>query len=295
MSAEPQLSIVIAVQSAHDNLSAILNVLDIDRNRDVQFIFCAAGRECSALCAIDTGDNVVKLERSGALIPHLWRDGIRVATGTWVATTTAHCIPAADWVARLRAHTADDAAAIGGVLTNDASARTMDWAIFLLRYLAFAVPQRPQTVNDVAADNAMYRRELVLQNADLLAEGFWEPAFHARFRAKGYALRLDPALQVIHRNRYRAGEFFRQRMAHGREFGYARAASLSLPKRIGFVLAAPLLPAVFLRKILRAAKDNSAASSHVSSALGWLLFFIVGWSIGEAMGYLAALWRPRAK
>ena len=89
MSAEPQLSIVIAVQSAHDNLSAILNVLGVDRNRDVQFIFCAAGRECSALCAIDTGDNVVKLERSGALIPHLWRDGIRVATGCGLGCTPA--------------------------------------------------------------------------------------------------------------------------------------------------------------------------------------------------------------
>jgi hypothetical protein len=296
VNAAPKLSVVVAVQHAQANLPEIVAALEPGAHPDVEFIFChAAATPDARRSAIGDGNAAELYGGPDALIPHLWRDGIRAATGTWVATTTAHCIPASDWVARLKGHADDPGAAIGGVLANDAAAASLAWAIYLLRYTAFAAPQPMGAVTEVAADNAMYRRSLLLEHQDLLADGFWEPAFHARLRAAGHDLRLDPALTVTHRNRYRAGEFFGQRLAHGRQFGLARAAAWSRARRAAMLLAAPLLPLAFLRKIVRAARRHPVCSRHVFPALGWLLVFLSAWGMGEAMGYWTALQRADTK
>jgi hypothetical protein len=290
MSAAPRLSVIVAVQQAQANLPDILAALQPDAHSGVEFIFCHAAAPPAARRPGVGGDNVAEVYGGAdAQIPHLWRDGIRAARGAWVATTNAHCIPAPDWVRRLESHVADPAAAIGGVLANDVAATPSDWAIYLLRYVAFAAPQAGRAVSDVAADNAMYRRALIVEHEDLLARGFWEPAFHARFRAAGHELRLDPALAVTHRNRYRVREFLRQRLAHGREFGLERAAAWRPARRVAMLLAAPVLPLVFLRKVVRAARRHPVCSHHVVSAAGWLLLFVGAWGTGEAMGYWTAL------
>jgi len=296
VNAAPKLSVVVAVQQAQANHMDVAAVLEPGAHPDVEFIFCHA--TATPGTGRDGTGEVNAAEIYGgpdALIPHLWRDGIRAAKGTWVATTTAHCIPASDWVARLKGHVDDPAAAIGGVLANDAAAGPLAWAIYLLRYTAFAAPQPMGAVSEVAADNAMYRRSLLLEPPDLLADGFWEPTFHARLRAAGHEIRLDPALIVTHRNCYRAGGFFGQRLAHGRQFGHARAATWSRVRLLAMLLAAPLLPLAFLRKIVRAARRHPVCSPHVLPALGWLLVFVSAWGMGEAMGYWTALQRGNTK
>ena len=287
---ERQLSIVIAVQKAEANLPAIREALRTHDNPQVEFIFAHAQSAESAQHQGSGAANVFDLFGGDkALIPDLWRDGIRAAAGAWVATTTAHCVPAPDWVARLQNCAVGPAAAIGGVFANDAQARPADWAIFLLRYAAFASPQNPRPVNDVAADNALYRRDLVLREEDLLRDGFWEPSFHARFRAQGHRLRLEPTLLVTHRNRYRALEFFGQRIAHGRRFGRDRATLLAWPRRFVMLIASPVLPLLFLRKVRRNALGHPICAPQFAPASGWLLFFLSGWGWGEGLGYLDAL------
>jgi len=291
VNAAPKLSVVVAVQHSKANLPDILAALEPGAHPDVEFIFCHSATHDPRRSGIGEGNAAELYGGPDALIPHLWRDGIRAAMGTWVATTTAHCIPAPDWVARLKGHVDDPHAAIGGVLANDAAAGPLAWAIYLLRYTAFAAPQPMGAVTEVAADNAMYRRSLLLEHQDLLADGFWEPVLHARLRASGHELRLDPALTVTHRNRYRAAEFSAQRLAHGREFGRARATTWSRVRLLAMLLAAPLLPLVFLSKIVHAARRHPVCSPHVIPALGWLLVFVSAWGMGEAMGYWTALQR----
>jgi hypothetical protein len=290
VSVERQLSVVIAVQKAEANLPAIREALQTQNHSNVEFIFAHAQSPESAQRQSDGAANVVDLFAGDkALIPELWRDGIRAAAGAWIATTTAHCVPAPDWVAKLQDCTGDPAAAIGGLFRNDERARAADWAVFLLRYAPFAAPQNPRFITDVAADNAIYRRDLILREEDLLRDGFWEPSFHARFRAQGHRLRLEPTLLVTHRNQYRPVEFFGQRIAHGRRFGRDRAALLSWPRRIVMSIAAPVLPLLFLRKVRRNALGHPICAPHFAPASGWLLFFLSGWGWGEGLGYLDAL------
>lgn len=287
---ERQLSVVIAVQEAEANLPAIRQALQTQNHPGVEFIFAHARSSQSAQRQSDGAPNVVDLFAGDkALIPELWRDGICAAAGAWIAVTTAHCVPAPDWVTTLQNCTADSAAAIGGLFQNAERARAVDWAVFLLRYAPYAWPQSPRFVDDVAADNAIYRRDLILREEDLLRDGFWEPAFHARFRAQGHRLRLEPTLLVTHTNQYRPLQFFRRRIAHGRRFGRDRAAVSPWHRRMFMSIGAPVLPLLFLRKIRRTALRHPICAPHFAPAFGWLLFFLCGWGWGESRGYLDAL------
>lgn len=286
------LSVVVAVQHAQQNLPEIVRALDCARHPEVEFLFCYtdADPDVPRLLARESTVRLVP-GLPGSLIPHLWRDGILAARAEHVALTTAHCIPDAHWLAHLLSLDWKGLAGIGGAIENHVESNARDWAVYLLRYVAFAPPQSARRVDEIAADNAVYRRDLILREADLLQQGFWEPSFHARFRDAGLSLAIDPGLRAIHRNRYASTEFFHQRFAHGRAFGLARAHTLPLMKRLLLVALSPLLPFVFLRKIVAAARRNPYTRNQLPRALPWLLFFLLGWGLGEARAYFESMER----
>ncbi len=284
------LSVVIAVQLAQQNLPEIMRRLACERHPEVEFLVCHADTDPDVpRLLVNQGNIRVLPGLPGSLIPQLWRDGILAAQHASVAITTAHCIPDENWLQCLLQADLQGVAGIGGVFENQADSDAKGWAIFLLRYIAYAPPQAARRVEEIAADNALYRRADIVQHQDLLRQGFWEPSFHARFRAAGLTLALDPEMRVIHHNRYGARQFFGQRFAHGREFGLARAARLPWFKRIVLVILSPLLPLVFLRKIVIAARGQPQHRRQLRRAFPWLLFFLLGWGLGEARGYLESL------
>jgi hypothetical protein len=284
------LSVVIGVQHAQDNLPDILRALRPADRPDVEFLFChtPADPEVATLAGNQSRIRTIVGPR-GSLIPHLWRDGILAALGDRVATTTAHCIPAADWVDALLAADLGQTAAVGGIIQNDPQAGAEAQAIFLLRYAAFAPPQVAREVHEVAADNALYRRPDLLRHRNLLVRGFWEPSFHDRFRAEGSKLALDPSLQVVHRNRYTARQFMRQRFAHGREFGLTRTSARPIFQRLFFVLVAPAVFPLLSYRIVRRVVGQPSLRPRSATAWFWLPLFLLAWVAGEMSGYLAGL------
>ena len=288
----PSLSVVIAVQFAQQNLPEIVQRLACGRHPEVEFLVCHTNADPEVPRLLAHQPNVRLLQGpAGSLIPHLWRDGILAARHATVAVTTAHCIPDGDWLQCLLQADLRSAAGVGGVIENHPDSDARGWAIFLLRYIAYAPPQAARQLEEIAADNAVYRRADILRHPDLLQKGFWEPLFHARFRAAGEVLVLEPRLRVIHRNRYGAWQFFGQRLAHGREFGLARAARMRWFRRMLLTAASPLLPLVFLRKIVAAARRHPRHGRQLRRAFPWLLFFLLGWGLGEARGYVESLVR----
>jgi hypothetical protein len=288
-----KLSIIVGVQHAQQNLPDIVRALRPAARAEVELIFChtLADPDVAALVGNEGQVGIVCCPE-GSLIPHLWRDGILTARGERVGTTTAHCIPAADWVDALLAADFAGTAVLAGTIENDPTADAKGRAIFLQRYAAFAPPQEKHEVHDPAADNALYRRTDLLRHRDLLQRGFWEPSFHNRFRAEGLRLALDPSLQVIHRNRYTARQYMGQRLAHGREFGFTRASARPLPQRLALVLLAPGVFPLMLSRIVRRALGKAALRKQLATSWFWLLLFLLAWVAGEASGYLASL-RPR--
>jgi hypothetical protein len=289
MEAAIKLSIVVGVQHAQDNVVEILRALAPALHPEVELLFChtAADPDIPALVGTQRQVRVVR-GPAGSLIPHLWRDGILAARGERVATTTAHCIPTADWVDRLIAADIDNTA-VGGVIENDPNADANSRAVFLLRYAAYAPPETKRYVPELAADNALYRRSDLLRHDDLLRLGFWEPSFHKRFRAEGIRLLLDPTLRVIHRNRYTARQFIAQRFAHGKEFGLSRGRERSLARRLLLIFSAPGIFPVLMYRRVTASRQKPELRKQLKGAWIWLAIFTLAWAAGETAGYVSSL------
>ena len=284
----PTLSIVIAVKDAEANLPRILASLDRQASADVETIFVVAGDIPRELLE-ENASRLVFSASAETLIPQLWRDGILAASGQRVALTTAQCIPTKDWVKRLIGTDLSVRPGSGGAIANHRDARPLNWAIYFLRYAAYT-PEEPEGIRDeIAADNAVYQRAAIMRYPELLVDGFWEPSFHACFRAEGGALWFDPALVVEHHGLVPFGALLAQRFSHGLAYGYARAGSRGLGARLALLIASPLVPVILLLRIVGNIRQKPVYRGKLASALPWLVAFTVSWSLGEASGYLGAL------
>ena len=299
----PRISVVVAVQHAQANLPAILAALGpgmADGRAEV--LICHAADDPVDLGPVDLGPVSLPPQTglrvltgaAGALIPELWRDGILAASADIVATVSAHCLPDADWLdvaCGLDMVGADmtGLAGIGGLIVNDPGSDAVGAAIHLLRYHAYATAKAPRAEKEIAADNALYLRAEILACADLLPGGFWEPAFHARFRLRGLGLQLHPALVVRHANRDTPGQFMRQRRRHGYHFGLSRALAAPPARRWLMLLTSPAAFPVFALKLTRSVWRDPVLRRCWWRAAPWLYLFMANWCWGEMRGYAAAV------
>ena len=286
VTAAPRLSLALALGGAGANLPAILAALP--EGGAFEILLCHAADDPPPPLPARPDLRLVG-GAPGALIPELWRDGILAARGPFVATLTAHCPPRPGWIDRALTLTDGPHVAYGGLIALAPGADRVARAIHLLRYAGAAVAAEPRLVRDLSADNALYRRDAILLCPDLLAEGFWEPGFHARFLARGETMELRPDLVVEHRNRYSARAFLDQRRRHGRVFGRHRARAAPLAARALMLLASPAALPVFAAKRTGRILREPALRAGLADAAPWLYPFMAAWCWGEAQGYADAL------
>lgn len=293
-----ELSVVVALHGAQANIPEILAALPLDQDGAAEILLCRALDDPQPTEWPVRPDMRIVDGRPGSLIPELWRDGFREARGEWVATLTAHCPPTADWLARALALIREDAterhAAFGGAIVADGASDRVTRAIQVLRYADAGAIARRQKVQDLSADNAIYRRASVLACADLMADGFWEPNYHRRFLENGQKLELIPDLVVVHRNRYSAREFMRQRRLHGRVFGRHRGEAGSLLWNWVMFIASPAAFAVFATKQSRKILSRPELRAQLRGSVALYYLFMAYWCLGEIAGYFDAL-RARMK
>lgn len=280
----PRLSIIVAVKEGASNLPALLEKLNDPA--DAEVILSCAGHapnveprhSVTVVCLPDE-----------TLIPSLWSEGIMRARGSRVVLTTAQFVPRSDWLNRLHDADLDDWVGVGGAIENDPASSARNWAIFFLRYSAFAPPLRAGETEEIAADNAIYDLAAVLDHPDLLQVGFWEPSFHRRFRAAGRKLMLDPQLVVIHHGTVPSHSFARQRYLHGRAYGAERADRGSLARNLLLLLSSPLVAPLLLARIVSRMAKQPRYRAKLVTAFPWLLRFTLAWAAGEAGGYASSL------
>lgn len=285
----PALSVVIAVQGGAERLTEVLDCLLPQCDEQVEVLVCYAAEETSVprLCA---GRSVRTLAgEQGALIPHLWRDGIRAARADRVALSIVHCRPRPDWVGRLKAADLGTFAGIGGGLENEPHSDALGWAVFMLRYAPYAPPFVARETGDLPGDNAVYDRKALLAHESAFESGFWEPEIHARLLREGRRLLLDPELLSVHANGYGALDFAKQRFLHGTRFGFDRARQMGAARRLAQLVLSPLVPTVFGAKVARTALKHEALRGHLAQALPYLTLFVHAWALGEALGTARAL------
>jgi glycosyltransferase involved in cell wall biosynthesis len=220
-------------------------------------------------------------------IPELRAIGIAQSTGELVTITEDHCVPPDDWLERIIAAHRVPFVAIGGAVENAATERLVDWAVFLCEYYRHVCPVPAGVTRDIPGPNVTYKREALAHLKDLLAEGRWESFLHARLEERGFELYSDPSIVIYHRKFFGLGEFISQRYHYGRSFAGMRVEGAAMWRRAMLALSSPLLPPLLIGRIASHLFRRRRHRLIFVQAFPLLALFMLSWTIGELIGYVA--------
>ena len=281
-----KLSVIVACCNARSSIRDCLDCLVQQSDEDVELIVVDNSVDGSADVVRSYFPQVRMLTQpEGALINELWSTGLMQGSGEILALTTAHCIPAQDWIEQIRAAHTAVAAGVGGAIGGDFQSGLVDWAVCFCRYSRFLPPLSAGEVDDIPADNAAYKRAPLFRHEAQWRDGFWEPQLHHALALEGQVLRAAPAMLVRHRHSYDFSGFLRQRFLHGQKYGGWRASTLSPAKRALLLAASPLIPFVLLQRAARRVISKGGYHLRLIATLPLLTAFFIAWACGEALGY----------
>lgn len=240
--------------------------------------------------AVTTADTVALkiIEASSSLlVPQLWQQGLQQAQGDWVGFTIAECIASDNWLRELEMQMENHAAMGGAIAPPPEDAKRMTWALYFLRYSNF-IPQRTsQVVDDIAGDNAIYRRSSLDTCSDVTVNGFWETLVHDCIQAQQHTIyfQASATMQLIDADSF--STIFQERFLHGRHYGSTRPDNTRLKR---FLRVFPFAPAIYLvllvRIILRTRSLPSPYRSKLWYAMPATLAILFAWTLGEISGYM---------
>lgn len=190
--------------------------------------------------------------------------GIVAASAPVVAIVEDHGYPEPAWAEHIIAAHADDHAAVGAVMGNANPRRMLSWANLLLAYGRWTDARDAGDMDDVPGHNISYKTAALREldgggdgGGDGEASGALADRLgragdlHDRLRARRARMRLDGRARIAHVNPSTVSSTAQLRFNAGRLYGAARARDegWSLARRLGYVLAGPLIPLVRLRRL----------------------------------------------
>lgn len=211
--------------------------------------------------------------------------GIRAAGAPYVAFTEDHCYPEREWARALLEAYDERTAAVGPVVAHANLAGSIAWADYLLGYGPWIDPTPGGDVQYLPGHNSSYRvAALAPYEPDLEAWLVAESVLHWDLRKNGWRLILEPRARTHHFSFSRPASWIRATFLQSRAFAGERTQDANLPKRLFWVAASPLIPAVRLRRCARDTR-RSAAGPPLARALPALAASLAVSALGEAVGY----------
>lgn len=279
----PSLSVVIGSRARESPSSLCLAAMTEQRRDGVEVILVEDEPAATAV-----PDWVVRVSRPGGLVPELWAEGLRHASGDLIALTATTVVPDPDWIERtLRAHESG-AAGVGGPIEPSPGLRMVDWAAYFCRYAPYMLPIVDGEALEVAADNVSYRGEVLRRYSDLYELGFWEPFVHHAMRGDGHELRVGSERIVRQAPGMSGTRFCRQRFAHGKANGKRRSTGCSRRRILQESLTAPLVPALMTVRVARSVFAKGRLRWRFIATAPMILVFYSAWAAGELAGRLSA-------
>jgi hypothetical protein len=90
------------------------------------------------------------------------------------------------------------------------------------------------------------------------------------------------------RDGIKPGQLFGERFAWGRLFAYTRARELSIGRRVGLAVVAPLLPLLLFARHARVQSGKPRTFGTFLKVAPMVLLLLTAWSFGETAGYVTA-------
>jgi hypothetical protein len=297
----PALSVIVTVVEGARAVRPFLEALAVQAEGSVLEIvvpFDATIREVGHLQSafpdvtfLDLGVVPTERETHAAAGQHELYDrrraaGLALARGRVIAILEDRGIPRRDWVSSvLRLHERLPHAVIGGAI-EPAGAGILSRAYHLCDFGRYTLPFESGPVQWVSDVNVSYKRRALEATRDLWKERYHEPKVHWALLERGETLYLSAEMVVDHRREVGSlGGLLRERFHWGRLFGVIRAAHLSTPKRLLYILSGPLIPLKLLIRNARAEHRKGRLSEFVR-AVPAMALLLSAWTLGEVWGYI---------
>jgi hypothetical protein len=211
---------------------------------------------------------------------------IRAARAPIVAFAEEHCFPDMGWAAALIEAHRGDHAAVGPAMHNANPDSIVSWADFLVGYGPWAAPVSKREVEYLPGHNSSYKRDALLAYDDKLDELMEaETVVMWNLRSKGQRLLLEPAAFTSHMNFGRWQSWLAVMFFNGRAFADTRASQWSMPKRLAFVAASPLIPFVRLARTVGHARRVGRGPACLATVIPTIAVGLTVDAIGQMAGY----------
>lgn len=213
--------------------------------------------------------------------------GLAVTTGELVGIVEDHGVPRADWArTAARLHAELPHAVIGGAVVNGVDS-LLNWAIYFCDFSRYQPPVESGPREWVTDVNVVYKRAAIEATRPLWEGRYHETTVHWELLRRGETLYLSPDMIVEQRRAdLQIRSLLRERREWGRLFAYTRAREISLPKRLAYLGASPVLPTLLLLRHGRTQLSKRRHFLDYVRAAPVVALLLTSWSVGEAEGYL---------
>jgi hypothetical protein len=211
--------------------------------------------------------------------------GLAAATGDLVAILEDRGVPRSSWARNLVQQHEQPYGVIGGAI-ECAPGDLLNWAFYVCDFGKYGLPLQSGPATWVSDINVSYKRKIIEETRDLWKERFREPIVHWALLERGETLYLSSEIVVEHgRPATTLRALLPERFHWGRLFGHIRAMHLTVPRRLWYAAAGPLVPPLLL---LRHGRTQLAKGNfrRFLKAMPVAAVLLAAWTTGEVWGYL---------
>lgn len=179
--------------------------------------------------------------------------GVRAATAPAIAFVEDHAFPQPGFVRGLIAAHRADVGVVQPAVLNANPRHPLSWCNLLLAYGAWTDPAKAGPVADCPGHNVSIKRDLLMAFGDSLESRLGrDGTLLADLKAGGHPFVLDGTARTEHVNPSTVSSTVALRFRAGRLYAFQRRTGESWPawRRLAYVVLAPLIPLVRLRRLV---------------------------------------------
>jgi glycosyltransferase involved in cell wall biosynthesis len=294
----PLISVILITPDSYQNLATTIRVLRAQTIRErIEIVIVAADADSLGLkreeLQMFAGVQVVLLGKIRC-IGASYAAGVRRATAPIVVFGEDHSFPRPDWAEKLIEAHQQPWAAVGPQVYNANPGTKVARADYLIAYGQWGPPVAAGEVEHLPGHNSSYKRAVLLQYGDDLDDMLEaESVLHWDLRRRGHHLYLETGARTSHMNFSRFSSWTITQFQAGLVFAAFRAHNERWPlsRRLFFAMAAPLIPFVRLRRIMRSTGNLKGKRNLLPILAFGLGLDGVGQMLGYALGRTLAVHR----
>jgi GT2 family glycosyltransferase len=287
VSLNPKLSIVTVSLDGVEIVDKCLKALEKQRGDFEAEIIVVSCHQSTAEYITKTYPQIRMVQIPDRLgIPTLRSIGIREATGDIIAITEDRCVASETWFEEIIKAHREEYGAVGGAVENGNVHRILDWAAYLCEYSYAMLPIPCGEVENLAGNNASYKKEVFNKINQSTVANYWEFFIHEELQKQGVKFLSVPSIVVQKFKQYGFLYFLTQRFHYSRSFAAMRRTKASTLKRILYVGFTPCLPFLMIWRIGRQVLMKKRCQKEFFLALPILAIFMLSYALGEFTGYL---------